>query len=186
MPTTTLNKPGTLKSTEGKNLKPEIKGELTYEDKVLQKIVGICLEHIDGLLTVDGGFFANVADKLVNTNDKTSGVDVEVGKKQVAVDLDIVAEYGIDIPDLYEKIKQDVVKHVNDMTGLDVIEVNVTVVDVKTREEYERDSVSLQDKVGEVGNKTKNAVNKGARKTKAAVSTGVDKVTPDDQPPRVD
>lgn len=179
MPTTTLNKP------ETKNTKSNVKGELTYEDKVLQKIVGLCLDDIEGLLTVDGGFFANVADKLVNTNDVTAGVDVEVGKKQVAVDLNIVAEYGIDIPALYEQIKQEVVKNVNDMTGLDVIEVNVTVVDVKTRAEHEHDSVTVQDKVGELGDKTKQTVNKGAKKTKSAVSTGVDKVTPDEKPSRV-
>jgi len=71
-----------------------VKGELTYEDKVIQKIVGIALESVDGLLTVDGGFFSNIAGKLVNTDDVTSGINVEVGKKQVAVDLDIVAEYG--------------------------------------------------------------------------------------------
>ncbi len=179
MPTTTLNKP------EMENTKPEIKGELTYEDKVLQKIVGLCLEDIKGLLSVDGGFFANVADKLVNTNDVTSGVDVEVGKKQVAVDLNIVAEYGIDIPKLYEQIKRKIVENVDDMTGLDVIEVNVTVTDIKTRAEHEHDSVSVQDKVGELGDKTKHAVGKGAQKTKTAVSTGVDKVTPDDEPARV-
>lgn len=57
-----------------------VKGELTYEDKVIQKIVGIALESVDGLLTVDGGFFSNIAGKLVNTDDVTSGINVEVGK----------------------------------------------------------------------------------------------------------
>jgi len=36
-----------------------VKGELTYEDKVIQKIVGIALESVDGLLTVDGGLGKN-------------------------------------------------------------------------------------------------------------------------------
>lgn len=80
----------------------EIKGELTFDSKVVQKIIGIALESVDGLLTIDGGFFSNVANKLVNREDVTSGIDVEVGKKQVAVDLDVVAEYGKDIAALYE------------------------------------------------------------------------------------
>ena len=83
-----------------------IKGELVFEDKVIQKIIGIALDEIDGLLTVDGGFFSNIAGKLVNTDNTTSGVDVEVGKKQVAVDLSIVAEYGKDVTTIYDKIKQ--------------------------------------------------------------------------------
>ncbi len=46
----------------------QVKGELTYDDKVIQKIVGTAVEKIDGLLTVDGGFFSNIAEKLVNWN----------------------------------------------------------------------------------------------------------------------
>ena len=36
----------------------EVKGSLTYEDKVIQKIVGLALESVNGLLSVDGGFFS--------------------------------------------------------------------------------------------------------------------------------
>ncbi|OSP63582.1 stress response regulator Gls24, partial [Enterococcus faecium] len=74
-----------------------------------------------------------LAGKIVNTDDVTSGIDVEVGKKQVAVDLDIVAEYGKDITNIYDRIKEVVSREVRNMTGLDVIEVNVNVVDVKTK-----------------------------------------------------
>ncbi|MFQ6597373.1 Asp23/Gls24 family envelope stress response protein, partial [Streptococcus sp. IMAU11618] len=62
-----------------------VKGELTYEDKVIQKIIGLSLEKVDGLLAVDGGFFSNLADKIVNTDNVANGVNVEVGKEQVAV-----------------------------------------------------------------------------------------------------
>ena len=34
-----------------------VKGELTYEDKVIQKIIGLSLENVPGLLAIDGGFF---------------------------------------------------------------------------------------------------------------------------------
>ena len=52
----------------------EVKGELTYEDKVIQKIIGLSLENIPGLLAIDGGFFSNLAEKLVNTDNVASGV----------------------------------------------------------------------------------------------------------------
>ena len=131
-----------------------VKGELTYEDKVIQKIVGIALESVDGLLTVDGGFFSNIAGKLVNTDDVTSGINVEVGKKQVAVDLDIVAEYGSDMTAIYDQIKEVVSTQVNKMTNLEVIEVNVNVADVKTREQFEKDSETVQDKVSSAAETT--------------------------------
>ncbi len=64
----------------------DVRGELTYEDKVIQKIIGLSLEKVPGLLHVDGGFFSNLTEKLVNTNDVTHGVNVEVGKEQHEAD----------------------------------------------------------------------------------------------------
>ena len=133
-----------------------IRGELTYEDKVIQKIVGIALEDIPGLLGVSGGFFSNVAGKLVNTDDKTSGVGVEVGKEQVAVDLDIVAEYGENVATIYDKIKEVVSAEINKMTDLEVVEVNVNVVDVKTHQQYEAEQVTVQDRLSNAAESTSN------------------------------
>ncbi len=46
---------GTSNSQTIPDKKPGIKGELTFEDKVIQKIIGIALSEVKGLLTVDGG-----------------------------------------------------------------------------------------------------------------------------------
>lgn len=153
----------------------EVKGELTYEDKVVQTIIGIALESVDGLLTVDGGFFSNVADKLVNREDVTSGIDVEVGKKQVAVDLDIVAEYGKDISKIYEQVKEIIAREVERMTSLQVIEVNVNVVDVKTKEQHKKDSVTVQDRVGDAAESTSEFASNQSEKAKKAWNNGTDK-----------
>lgn len=74
---------GTPSEKTTTNEKSGVKGNLTFDDKVIQKIIGIALSEVDGLLTVDGGFFSNVAEKLVNTSDVTSGIDVEVGKSRL-------------------------------------------------------------------------------------------------------
>ncbi|MBO1307624.1 Asp23/Gls24 family envelope stress response protein [Enterococcus sp. 669A] len=131
-----------------------VRGELTYEDKVIQKIIGIALENIDGLLTVDGGFFSNIKDKIVNSDDVTAGINTEVGKKQVAVDMDIVAEYGKDIEKIYDQMKELIIEEVKKMTHLDVIEVNVNVVDIKSRAEYQDESETVQDKVSNAADST--------------------------------
>ena len=124
----------------------EVKGELTYEDKVIQKIIGLSLENIPGLLAINGGFLSNLTEKLINTENVASGVNVEVGKKQVAVDLNVIVEYQTSVPELYKKIKEVVVSEISKMTNLEVVEVNVDVVDIKTKEQHEADSVSLQDR----------------------------------------
>lgn len=63
-------------NTNVENKVETVKDKLTYDDKVVQKIIGISLEKVNGLLTVDGGFFSNLTGKLVNTDNVTSGVDV--------------------------------------------------------------------------------------------------------------
>ena len=165
-----------------------VKGELTYEDKVIQKIIGLSLEKVDGLLAVDGGFFSNLADKIVNTDNVGNGVNVEVGKEQVAVDLNVVVEYQKNVPDLYKNIKEVVVSQVSKITDLEVVEVNVNVVDIKTKEQHEADSVSLQDRVTGVVESTgefaseqfenvKTGLGNGFSAVKEKVGEGVEAVT---------
>ena len=150
----------------------EVKGELTYDDKVIQKIIGLSLEKVSGLLAVDGGFFSNIKDKLVNSDNVTHGVNVEVGKEQVAVDLNVVAEYQKNVPALYKEIKKVVVEEVSKMTDLEVVEVNVNVVDIKTKEQHEADSVSLQDRVTDVAESTGEFASEQFEKAKSGISGG--------------
>ena len=133
----------------------DVRGELTYEDKVIQKIIGLSLERVPGLLHVDGGFFSNLTEKLVNTNDVTHGVNVEVGKEQVAVDLNVI------------------VSEVAKMTDLEVVEVNVNVVDIKTKEQHEADSVSLQDRVTDVAESTGEFASEQLSRVKSGIGSGV-------------
>ncbi|AYW45979.1 Asp23/Gls24 family envelope stress response protein [Tetragenococcus koreensis] len=142
-------------STNGVNEKKDqqqVSGELTFEDKVIQKIIGIALEKVDGLLRVDGGFFSNMAERISNSDDVTSGIDTEVGKEEVAVDLDVVIEYRKDAENIYEQIKKVAAEQVKKMTHLDVVEVNVHVEDIKTREEIEQDKKSDEQQSDESDN----------------------------------
>ena len=165
-----------------------VKGELTYEDEVIQKIIGLSLEKVDGLLAVDGGFFSNLTDKIINTDHVGNGVNVEVGKEQVAVDLNVVVEYQKNVPDLYKHIKEVVVSQVSKITDLEVVEVNVNVVDIKTKEQHEADSVSLQDRVtgavestgefvSEQFENVKTGLGNGFSAVKEKVGEGVEAVT---------
>ena len=57
-------------------------------------------------------------------------MQVEVGEKQAAVDLDIVVEYGASIVELARAVRRNVITAVERMTGLEVIEVNIAVNDI--------------------------------------------------------
>ncbi|MDT2641072.1 Asp23/Gls24 family envelope stress response protein [Enterococcus dongliensis] len=151
-----------------------LKGDLTYKDKVIQKIIGTTVKNIDGLLTVDGGAFSNAAEKLVNTENTTSGINTEVGEKQVAVDMDIVVEYGKDIPKIAEEIRQVIHDEVKNMTHLDVVEVNLCVADIKSREEYETDSETVQDKMTDAAKTAGHFTSDKTEKAKEAISQKTD------------
>ena len=148
-----------------------IKGTVTYADQVIEKMVGHALQHVPGLLSISGGFFTDIKNKLINSSDVREGINVEVGNKQVATDLKIVVEYGKDIPEIVETMKSIIGTEVKKMTHLEVVEVNVEVVDIKTREEFEAESVTLQDRVASATQTTGEVIGNQASKAGDFVTT---------------
>lgn len=109
-------------------------GSTSIADTVVSKIAGIATREVSGVYDLGGGA-SRVVGALreripgANTN-HSQGVSVEVGEKQAAIDLDIVADYGVAIADLASGIRRNVIAAVERMTGLEVTEVNITVNDV--------------------------------------------------------
>lgn len=153
-----------------------LKTTLTYEDKVIKKIIGNTLENIDGLLAISGGFFSDLKKKTVNSDDVTAGVNVEVGQKEVAIDLDVIVEYQKDIPKIAEAIKTSVAKDVEKMTHLKVVEINVKVIDIKTKEEHEADSVTVQDRLEDAAQATGEFVSQKADEAKEVAKDAGEKL----------
>ena len=50
---------------------------------------------------------------------------------QAAIDLDLVVEYGAGIVELARAVRRNVIAAVEQMTGLEVIEVNIAVNDIQ-------------------------------------------------------
>ena len=161
-----------VKTKELTTSNSEVRGELTFDNDVIKKIIGLSLGNVSGLLAVDGGFFSHLTDKLINTDNVTSGINVEVGKEQVAVDINIIVEYKKNIPEIFEEIKRVITTDINKMTGLEVVEVNVNVTDIKTKEQHEADSVSLQDRVSNVVESKEEFASDAFKSAKAGISDG--------------
>lgn len=109
-------------------------GRTSISDTVVSKIAGIATREISGVHDLGGGAsraVGAVRERIPGSRTNLSqGVAVEVGERQAAVDLDIVAEYGVSIADLAAAIRRNVVGSVERMTGLEVTEVNITVHDI--------------------------------------------------------
>lgn len=109
-------------------------GKTSIADTVVSKIAGIATREVSGVYDVGGGASRVVGalrERIPGASvNHSQGVSVEVGEKQAAVDIDIVAEYGVSLADLATGIRRNVIAALERMTGLEVTEVNITVHDV--------------------------------------------------------
>lgn len=162
--------------TSDKTLNPSPAGK-SYNRKAIKKQIGQALANVDGLLAVDGGFFSNLAGKIVNTDKFTSGVKLVLGKEKARVDLNVIAEYKKNVSDLYHDIKRLVIDVIRKMTGLSVIDVNLKVLEVKTQAKQEADTVSLQDHVSHMAESTGEFASHTLEKAKDGIGSGIAAVT---------
>jgi uncharacterized alkaline shock family protein YloU len=111
-------------------------GKTTIAASVVQKIAGIAAREIAGVHSMGGGVsraFGALRERIPGGGTgaaNIAGVQVEVGEKQAAIDLDIVVEYGPSIVELARAVRRNVITAVERMTGLEVIEVNIAVNDI--------------------------------------------------------
>lgn len=110
----------------------DIGGSTSIDDSVVAKVVGIAVREVPGVYGLGGGVarvIGAVRDAVGNT-DLTQGVSVEVGETEVAVDISLVAEYPVPLQSIADGVRSAAAKAVEDLVGLKIAEVNVTISDV--------------------------------------------------------
>ena len=101
-------------------------GSIRIADEVVAIVAGLAATEVKGVAGMSGGLAGGIAEILGRKN-LSKGVKVEVGEKEAAVDMFIIAEYGVRIPDVAIQIQENVKAAIESMTGLNVVEVNVHV-----------------------------------------------------------
>ncbi|MCO7218343.1 Asp23/Gls24 family envelope stress response protein [Klenkia sp. PcliD-1-E] len=110
-------------------------GKTTIADTVVSKIAGMAAREVNGVYRLGGGTaraFGAIRERIPGSGgpNVSQGVSVEVGETQAAVDIDVVVEYGVAIADLAAGIRRNVITSLQRMTGLEVVEVNISVDDI--------------------------------------------------------
>jgi uncharacterized alkaline shock family protein YloU len=110
-------------------------GNTTIQDSVVSKIAAIAAQEVEGVRMGGGASQAvgGVLDTITggrSGGSQTSGVSVEVGQEEAAIDLTMTVEYGQPIPQLAEAVRNNVVSRVESLVGLRITETNITVQDV--------------------------------------------------------
>lgn len=101
-------------------------GSIRIADEVVRIIAGLAATEVAGVAGMSGGIVGGIADMLGRKN-LSKGVKVDVGEKEAAIDIFVVVEYGSKIPEVASQIQQRVRDAVQEMTGLNVVEVNVNI-----------------------------------------------------------
>ncbi|MCR6490768.1 Asp23/Gls24 family envelope stress response protein [Amycolatopsis sp. OK19-0408] len=126
-------------------------GTTTISDVVVQKVAGLATREIAGVHALGGGAsraFNALRERIPGaTASSSQGVAVEVGERQAAIDLQILVEYGVSIADLARSVRRNVITAVETMTGLEVVEVNLTVSDVHLPGDDEGDDTTVTGRV---------------------------------------
>jgi uncharacterized alkaline shock family protein YloU len=126
-------------SSQGSPLKSE-KGSTTISNAVVSQIAGIAAQEVEKV-QMGGGATAAVCGFLQSVTggsgggNFSKGVTVEVGEEETAVDLTMAVEYGQSIPRITDAVRRNVINRVENLVGLRVNEVNITVNDVQIPQE---------------------------------------------------
>jgi uncharacterized alkaline shock family protein YloU len=114
-------------------------GTTTIQDAVVSAIVGIAAEEVDGVASSHGGTrlpgdssptVGEFVDNITGGAGRTRGLSVDVGERQAAADVTVNVEYGRSIAQVTQAVRERVIERVQNLTGLEVTEVNIQVNDV--------------------------------------------------------
>ena len=101
-------------------------GTVKIADDVVAMIAALAATEVDGVAAMNG----NVANEFlsrVGVKGLAKGVRVDIFNKKVKVELAITIEYGFNIPATCQRVQNKVKNAIQNMTGLEVTDVNIRI-----------------------------------------------------------
>ena len=105
-------------------------GEVRIADEVVAIIAGLAATEVKGVASMAGNVTNELVSKLGMKN-LSKGVKVVVTSESVSVDIALNMEYGYSIPKTSRLVQEKVKQAIENMTGLQVLEVNIRIASVK-------------------------------------------------------
>ena len=109
-------------------------GEVKIADEVVAIIAGLAAMEVEGVASMAGNATRELISKL-RMKSLSKGVKVDVLDGIVTVSLTLNLLYGYGIKDISVKVQEKVKSSIENMTGLEVADVNIRVAGVKVPEE---------------------------------------------------
>ena len=105
-------------------------GEVQIADEVVAIIAALAATEVDGVASMAGNITNELVSRLGMKN-LSKGVKVDVLEGVVTVSLALNLKYNYSIMDVSAKVQEKVKSAVENMTGLEVADVNVKVAGVE-------------------------------------------------------
>jgi uncharacterized alkaline shock family protein YloU len=116
------------------------RGATTMGNTVFSTIAGVAAREVEGVHMGGGASrtAGGVLGSLTGSESKASGISVEVGRTETAIDLKMGIEYNKNILQTVEEVRRRITDRIESMTGLRVKELNATITDITFPEKEER------------------------------------------------
>lgn len=114
------------------------KSNYQISDKVIAKIAKKVLDKTDGVLELQGNILSSITDTFAD-GQSTAGISIDLDEnKNAIVNTKIILEYGKKAPEVFAQLDKNIKAEVRNLTGINVVAVKAEIVDLLTREEYNK------------------------------------------------
>ena len=101
-------------------------GEVRISEDVIATISIVAAESVEGVVEMQSNLKSSVT-QMLGVKNLNRGVKVRIGEEEAVIDVFITVLYGINIVDVCKLVQEKIKEAVENMTDLEVVEVNVHV-----------------------------------------------------------
>ncbi|GAB3052212.1 Asp23/Gls24 family envelope stress response protein [Virgibacillus ainsalahensis] len=105
-------------------------GTVEIAPEVIEIIAGLASSEVEGLFAMRGNFASGVAERFGKTA-HNKGVKVELSDNGIVIDLYVILNFGVSIPQVAQDIQSTIRQTLKTMTALEIDEINIHVVGIQ-------------------------------------------------------
>jgi uncharacterized alkaline shock family protein YloU len=125
---------------------------IVISDEVMEKIAGIAIDEVEGAILTGGtGGIGN----FLSRKNLTKGIKIETREDEIVVSVSVIVEFGSKIQKIANDIQLNIRERLEAMTGMKVIAINVSVIDVQMKKSLKKMNLDEKVAIYENGNENK-------------------------------
>ena len=118
-----------------------VSGIVKVHESVIASIIRKAACSVDGVVRLAGNALVdNIAEFVGSRKVMDRAITIEMGDNSVAIEVEVVLEYGCNVPETAENIQNAVTREIDQITGMQVTRIDIVVMDLETVEAENSDS----------------------------------------------